>query len=63
MARITFTSARPWRWIAADLLETLRLAQIEIDSPGAARRAGKDINAIINAAIGAASTEDDNVTH
>jgi hypothetical protein len=53
------TSARPWQWIAASLIEALRLAREEIRNPGAARRTGKDIEAIITAAIRAASTEDD----
>jgi hypothetical protein len=47
--RISFTSARPWRWIAADLLAALELA--EIREPGAARNAGKDIDAIVTTAI------------
>jgi hypothetical protein len=51
------TSPRPWRWIAADLLETLRLAEAEIRSPGAARRAGKDIEAIVTAAINSAQND------
>jgi hypothetical protein len=49
--RIKFTSARPWRWIASDLVEALRLAHEEIHNPGAAKRAGKDIDAIVSAAI------------
>jgi hypothetical protein len=48
------TSPRPWRWIAANLLEALKIAQTEINSPGAARSAGKDIDAIVNAAISSA---------
>jgi hypothetical protein len=57
MAPIPFTSPRPWRWIASDLLEALRLAQTEIHNPGAARRAGKDIDAIVSAAINSAEND------
>jgi hypothetical protein len=49
--RISFTSARPWRWIAADLLVALELAQAEIRQPGAAKRDGKDLDAILTTAI------------
>jgi hypothetical protein len=57
MAPIPFTSPRPWRWIASSLLEALRLAQAEIEEPGAARRAGKDIDAIVSAAIRTAQNQ------
>jgi hypothetical protein len=61
MAHIPSTTAKPWLWIASDLLEALRLAQAEIRDPAAAQRAGKDIHAIINRAI-CATTEDDHAT-
>ena len=38
------------QWIAADLLEALKLAYAEIHNPGAARSEGKDIDAIVSAA-------------
>jgi hypothetical protein len=52
--RISFTSARPWRWIAADLLVALELAHKELHEPGAAKRDGKDIEAILTTAISTA---------
>jgi hypothetical protein len=51
MAIVPFPSTRPWRWIAADLLEALKLARAELRDPGAAQRAGKNIEAIVCAAI------------
>ena len=48
---IRFTSARPWKWIAADLLATLELAREEIRNPGSAEREGKDVDAIVSTAI------------
>jgi hypothetical protein len=54
---IPMMTARPWCWIAADLLEALKLARAELRDPGAAGRAGKDIEAILGAAIRTA--EDD----
>jgi hypothetical protein len=57
MAIVPFPSTRPWRWIAASLLEALKLAHEEIRDPGAAQRAGKNIEAILGAAIRTA--EDD----
>jgi hypothetical protein len=60
---IPITSPRParsWRWIASVLLEALRLAREEIRNPGAARRAGKNVEAIIGAAI---STAEDVPAH
>jgi hypothetical protein len=40
-----------WKWIAASLLEALKLARAEIKAPGAARSVGKDIDAIVATAI------------
>jgi hypothetical protein len=40
--------------VAANLLEALRLAEAELRDPGAAQRDGKDVRAIIGAAIRAA---------
>jgi hypothetical protein len=58
MAIVPFPSTRwPWRWVAASLIEALKLAGDEIRDPGAAQRAGKNIEAILGAAIRTA--EDD----
>ncbi len=46
-----------WRWIASDLLETLKLAETEIHHPGAARAVNKDIGALVQSAIARAERQ------